>query len=301
MNTKQKNYNDALASRAELFLDVKVLKTWEKELKKMNKKKNGRRYAYPKCFIRYLALLRTYLGLTYRNLESLLSFLAKHIPILEKPDHSTLHRRITALNLNLQDTVKHKKGLIVSIDSSGLKVHNRGEWIRHKHRVRRGYLKIHFAINVKTLEIIELDTTREDVHDNRVFRPLIRKLLKEYTMKKVLADAAYDDHRNFNLLDQHGIIPGIKLRKNSMPFKWHPKWDRKQRIRRKYAASMCRMFKEWRRRIGYCKRWLSEIVYSCFKNNFGEYFVAKKATNIHKEVVLKACVHNMLMNHMQKF
>lgn len=31
MDTNWKTYNDALASRAELFLDTKVLKTWEKE------------------------------------------------------------------------------------------------------------------------------------------------------------------------------------------------------------------------------------------------------------------------------
>lgn len=294
----RKSYNNALVSRAELFLDIKLLKDWEKELKKHNKRKNGRKFIYPNCFIKYLALLQTYYGFSCRHVESLLAFLEKHIPILKKPDHSTIHRRIVKLEIDFYKSVKHRKGLIVSIDSSGLKVHNRGEWIRHKHRVRRGYLKIHFAINTRTREIVELESTKEEVHDNRKFRPILRRVLKRYSVKKVLGDAAYDDHRNFNLLDKCKIVPAIKLKKNAFNHKWHPKWDRKYRVRRKYAVMMLKSYKEWKRRLNYGKRWISEIVFSSFKANFGEYFAAKKMENIKKEILRKAYVHNMLMNHL---
>lgn len=158
-----KGYNNALVSRAKLFLDPKVLKNWEKELRKLNKHKNGRKFLYPDCFIQYLALLQTYYGFSCRHVEAFLSFLEKYVPSLKKPDHSTVHRRIIQLDLDFYKSVKHKKGLVVSIDPSGLKVHNRGEWIRHKHKVRRGYLKIHFAVNTKTREIIELESTKEEV------------------------------------------------------------------------------------------------------------------------------------------
>ena len=293
-----KKYNNALVSRAELFLDPKVLKHWEKDLRKLNKNKHGRQYSYPECFIRYLALIKTFFGFTYRTLESVMCFLEKHIPMIRKPDHSTIHRRIAKLGLDLGDSVKHRTNLMISIDSSGLKVHNRGEWIRHKHRVKRGWLKLHFAVNTKTREIIEMETTKEEVHDNRLFRPIVRKITKKYKVKKILADAAYDDHRNFNLLIENGIIPAIKLKRNSWNFKWGAqKFDRKHRLRRKYAALMAKSYKDWRRRLGYNKRWISEIVFSCFKANFGENFASKKMENIQKEILLKAYVHNMLMNH----
>lgn len=295
-----KKYNNALVSRAELFLDPKVLKNWEKDLKRMNKIKTGRRYFYPECFIKYLALLQTYYGFSCRHTESFISFLGKHISILKKPDHSTIHRRITKLNLDFYKSVKHKNGLVVSIDSSGLKVHNRGEWIRHKHRIKRGYLKIHFAINTKTREIIELESTKEEMHDNRKFRPIVRSISKRYKIKKILGDAAYDDHRNFNLLEKLKIIPAIKVKKNSLRFKWHPKWDKKHRVRRKYAEMFRLSHKNWKRRLNYGKRWVSEIVFSSFKANFGEYFASKKMENIEKEILRKAYVHNMLMNHMLK-
>jgi len=302
-STKKRNwkkYNNALVSRAELFLDPKVLENSEKDLRKLNKHKNGRKFFYPNCLIQYLALLQTYYGFSCRDVESLLAFLQKHIPSLKKPDHSTIHRRITKMQLDFYKSIKHRRGLIVSIDSSGLKVHNRGEWIRHKHRVRRGYLKIHFAVNTKTREIVELESTKEEVHDNRKFRPILRRMLKRYTIKKVLGDAAYDDHRNFNLLDKCRIAPAIKLKANSFKHKWHPKWDRKHRVRRKYATMMLSSYKNWKRRLDYGKRWISEIVFSSFKANFGEYFAARKMENIKKEILRKAYVHNMLANHLLK-
>lgn len=296
-----KGYNKALVSRAELFLDPKVLKHWDKDLRKLNKKKNGRRYIYPECFVKYLALLKTFFNFTYRILESLMCFLEKHIPMIRKPDHSTIQRRIAKMNLDFYSSVKHRKGIIASIDSSGLKVHNRGEWIRHKHQVKRGYLKIHFSVNTKTGEILDLESTKEEVHDNKMFRPIVRRMMKRYKLKKVLADAAYDDHRNFNLLDENEIIPAIKLKRNSWNFKWGAqKFDRKHRVRRKYAAIIAKSYKDWKRRLGYRKRWVSEIVFSSFKNNFGEYFASRKMKNIEKEIMLKAYVHNMLMNHLLK-
>jgi hypothetical protein len=295
-----KKYNNALVSRAELFLDLKTLKNWERDLRKMNRNKNGRKFIYPESFFRYLALLQTYYRLSCRAAESLLGFLERHIPILKKPDHSTIHRRITKLEFGLGESVKHRKNLVVSIDSSGLKVHNRGEWIRHKHKIRRGYLKIHFAVNPKTREIIELRSTKEEVHDNKMFRPLVRSIVRRYAVKKVLADAAHDDHRNFNILDQLDIIPAIKMKGNSNAWKWHPKFDWKHRVRRGYVTMMIKSFKDWRRRLGYKKRWVSEIVFSSFKANFGEYFASKKMENIKKEIIRKAYVHNLLMNHLAK-
>ena len=35
----------------------------------------------------------------------------------------------------------------IAIDSSGIKVTNKREWIRHKWKVKRGYLKMHIAVN----------------------------------------------------------------------------------------------------------------------------------------------------------
>ena len=53
---------------------------------------------------------------------------------------------------------------VIAIDSTGIKVTNRGEWIRHKWKVKRGYLKIHIAVDIKRKRILSLDVTSEQVH-----------------------------------------------------------------------------------------------------------------------------------------
>jgi hypothetical protein len=53
--------------------------------------------------------------------------------------------------------------LIIAVDGSDIKVSNRGEWMRHKWKVRRGYLKIHIAVDVKQKRILALKVTDEEV------------------------------------------------------------------------------------------------------------------------------------------
>ncbi|RLG39329.1 MAG: hypothetical protein DRN91_00150 [Candidatus Alkanophagales archaeon] len=47
----------------------------------------------------------------------------------------------------------------MAVDSSGVKVANRGEWIRHKWKVRRGWIKVHIEVDVKTKEVVSIEVT----------------------------------------------------------------------------------------------------------------------------------------------
>ena len=62
---------------------------------------------------------------------------------------------------------------VIAIDSTGIKVSNRGEWIRHKWNVKRGYLKIHVAVDIKRKRILSLNVTSEQVHDGKVLPELV--------------------------------------------------------------------------------------------------------------------------------
>ena len=70
----------------------------------------------------------------------------------------TINRRIN--NQDIRISERHEVGndddIIIALDRTGIKVANRGEWIRHKWHVRRGYLKIHVAVNDKMLKKIVL-------------------------------------------------------------------------------------------------------------------------------------------------
>jgi len=75
-------------------------------------------------------------------------------------DYSTICKRLKKLNIQLP-----KEGLggdlIVAIDSTGMKVTNRGEWIRHKWKTSKGWIKVHIAVDVKTKKLLALEITDE--------------------------------------------------------------------------------------------------------------------------------------------
>ena len=79
--------------------------------------------------------------------------------------YSTINRRINRLDIEINEHVG--KNIVIAIDSTG-KVTNRGEWMRHKWHVRKGYLKIHVAVDIKKKRILSLEVTSEEVHDGNI-------------------------------------------------------------------------------------------------------------------------------------
>jgi len=65
--------------------------------------------------------------------------------------------------------------ITIAVDSTGIKVTNRGEWIRDKWKKRRGFIKIHVAVNIKTKKIVSMEVTKEDVVDGKMLKPLTRQ------------------------------------------------------------------------------------------------------------------------------
>ena len=46
--------------------------------------------------------------------------------------------------------VSSSEPVYIALDSTGIKVHKSGDWIRRRFKVRKGYLKVHIAVNVET-------------------------------------------------------------------------------------------------------------------------------------------------------
>src|SRR6478672_4348552 len=89
-------------------------------------------------------------------------------------------------------------------------------------RKKKGYLKIHVAIDIKTnKEILAfLEVTDEKAHDGRKVMPrLIEHILKnnkDVEIESALGDGSYDSNENFKYLQKKRIMPCIKVRKNSI-------------------------------------------------------------------------------------
>jgi len=151
-----KKYNESLVKRGEILLDFDVMDNWNSELEKMNEGKEGRKFVYPDSFIKLLGYMRAYFHLPYRQTEGVVrAHAANTLPSI--PDYSRICRRINRLNIKISDNDKsnlYDDNFVIAIDSTGVKVTNRGEWIRHKWNVKRGYLKIHVAVDIKRKRIL---------------------------------------------------------------------------------------------------------------------------------------------------
>jgi hypothetical protein len=118
--------------------------------------------------------------------------------------------------------------VIIAIDGTVIKVTNRGQlWMDKKWNVknRKGYLKIHVAVNIKTKEILALEVTDEKVHNGKMLKTLVdqvsislsdKKNNKTAMIRSVLTDGSFDTKRNFRYLEDKRIKPRIKVRKNSI-------------------------------------------------------------------------------------
>jgi hypothetical protein len=145
---KWSDYNRSLVRRGEILLGFDVIDNWDSELKEMNKDKVGEPFHYPNTFLLLLGYAKAYFHLPYRQTEGITQAHAKGKVPISIPDYTTINRRINKLNIqinNNKDSVSKHRYLIIAIDSTGIKVTNRGQWIRDKWGIRKGYLKIHIC------------------------------------------------------------------------------------------------------------------------------------------------------------
>lgn len=287
MTVNWPSYNESLVMRGEILLDLGLLQSWGEELEEMNGGKEGGRYRYPHSLIELQALLKAFFRLPYRQLEGLTHALSRWEPKLRAPDYTTTWRRVNALTIDLEPRLDPDEWVTIAVDASGVKVADRGEWMRTKWRRRRGFLKIHIAVDVKTKQILAIEVTDERTGDGRMLEPLVENAEMCCRVERVILDGAYDSRRNFSYLSGKGIDPAIKVRKNS---------SRRARgcpARKRVVLEYLRDPEEWKRRVGYGRRWMAETAFSTFKRMFGEHVTARKFPNMVREMVLKARLYNL--------
>ena len=209
------SYNESLVRRGQVLLDFDVLDGWDHELSQMNEGKVGEPYDYPDSFMQLLGYMRAYFHLPYRQTEGVvISHASTKFPGI--PHYSTISRRINKLEIKINE--KLGNDIVIALDSTGIKVANRGEWMQHKWHVRKkGYLKIHVAaVDIKKKRILSLEVTSEEVHDDgKMLNKLVDSASENNNLKGILADGMYDSNRNFRYLSKSHIKPGIKTRSNS--------------------------------------------------------------------------------------
>ena len=169
------------------------------------------------------------------------------------------------LNLTLYDSLKgSNEPIIIAVDTSGVGVHRAGGWVERVHGKKKRYVKIHFAVNVETKEVVSMEVTTDDVHDSKALQSLVDKAEQHAEIAEACMDSAYDPSRIYEHLGSKGMEPIIKPRRSS-------RLDTEDESRRR-AVELYKGLghKEWAKLKRYGRRWMAETAFSTFKRIFGE-------------------------------
>ena len=283
--------DEKLIRRGELIIDTDLLKHHEEELKAANRGKNGRPYRIAASYIQVLAAVRYLYQMPYRQLEGFTRALHRLVPSLPTGDYSGLRIRILSLPVDPYMGLKETSDPVsIAVDSTGIKVQKAGGWIERKHGKKKRYVKLHFAANTVTHEVVAMEISTDDVHDVKALPVLVEGAERNVRVAKVIGDGAYDSGEVYDLLEAKGIEPVIKFRRNA-------RVDTGPPARRRAVSQIRELgYDAWAKLTGYGGRWAVETAYSTFKRLFGELSLARSFENIVRELAGKVGLYNVLVN-----
>jgi len=269
----------------------------------MNKNKMGKSFIFPDSLILAIGYIYYSFLLPYRQTEGMIKATGKSLP--EKPSsysHICKRSNVDIRNNNRSasdDDNDDDDHIVISVDSNGAKVTNRGQCMDEKWNVQntKGYLKIHLAVNIKTKEILALEVTDEKVQDGKMLKKLVDTVLNIASTTNhmihhtFLGDGAFDSNSNFQYLEvKKKIIPRIKVRKNSVVSPENDELRNKEVIRQQTKEDL----HKWKKKRMYGHRWMAkETAFSTQKSTFGEYVSATKFKNLVKEMMIKVSLYNL--------
>ena len=247
----------------------------------MNHNKVGRHFTYPESLIKFLGILKSK-GFDYRSLNGILRTLSKLLGPFPVMSYSQMRRRLVALPLPFS---QRKNQLTIGVDGTGIKVTNRGEWIRQKWQIRRGWIK---AVILGDTEgnVVDFRGGNENLDEKAAGRGMLRKNRK--CINTALMDGLHDANDTFNLCEILNINTGIKIRKNASP----KGFNRRAKEVREYQKHG---YEEWTKKKQYGMRWpATEGIFSAVKRIFGECVTSHKKRNMYHEAKLKFWAYQRL-------
>ena len=164
----------------------------------MNKGKNGRPYEYPDSLIISMAVIRAMTSLAYRKLYGLGT---EALGEGNVPHFTDLRKRILALDARALDSVscsmvgKNKMVIRLIPDGTGLEPFARGEFLRAKHSVRRGFIRFTAITEHDTMKIVGFEITDESTGEAMNLNNTLADALKKMGVNPQNAgqDGKHDD------------------------------------------------------------------------------------------------------------
>lgn len=283
--------NEQYVRRGEVVFDLSVLASWNEELNEMNRGKRGRPFEYPRSFIDFVTFMREVWRLTFRAAEGVLRVLGALVGF-EAPDYTTLWRREAEEEIDdliVPQATEH----VLAADATGLSITTRGEYLAHKYRVPRGFIKLHAAVDEGTGAFVAATATSGRKGDAGRLPGLIEQASERLDGRivEVLADGAYDTRNNFDMLKRRGIAPTIRMRKNANMKRVGGTSARPLAVRERNFLGEA----YWRYVKRYGRRWSVEGVFSALKRTLGESLRSRRDDLMQKEALRKVAAYNRLL------
>jgi transposase len=271
--------------RGEKIFDMSWISTFDDDLERMNAGKRGRPYRYTHKMMAYLGGLASAYGMQFRALEGFLKTVMVTVGI-DVPDFSTIWRRCISVNTAHPDG----RDIVAAIDSTGIRVGVRGEWMREKWKVHKGWIKLHALTDVRTNRILSYAVTDELSADSEHLSGLVSEAVaRGHRITKVLADGAYDTRDNWNFLRDLNIDFVPNIRKNASE-RFRGSCVRGLAVAERNGIGD----KQWKERHGYGMRWKVESAFSDYKRMFGDHVRSRRTERMHLEMDMKIAMFNLL-------
>jgi len=289
-----KQYNQSLRVRGSLtfWISQDLIDKW------LTKDKSGTRGAslkYSAAAIETMATVKFVFHQAGRQTTGLIASVFELMKIgLPVPDHSTLSRRMAALEVCLPIRASTKARHIVC-DSSGVKVYGEGEWkVRtHGSSKRRTWRKLHLQIDEATHEIIVAAGSENSLSDCQMFAEMLSA--NEEEIEQISGDGAFDRKKVYQAIKER------EIRKAAIPPRkgariWQHGNTKAERLIRDENLRQIRKKgrKKWKQESNYHRRSLSETGVFRFKTIFTDKLQSRQIENQFSEMIIKCAALNRM-------
>lgn len=139
--------------RGEILIENRLIRRINDQLELLNAGKVGEPYKYPDELILMLDRIRRNYGLSYRELGKIIEEMSKYIGGLEKPNYSTIYKRIKALSPAGGEEGgrpgEAAEDMTIIVDRDGISEHSPREWAVRLYKLRKVYRRVTFRVDAR--------------------------------------------------------------------------------------------------------------------------------------------------------
>jgi hypothetical protein len=294
--TNWATYEAGLKQRGSLTLWITpaALAGWKAE----RRTTRGAQARYSGLAIETFLMLRTAFGLALRQTEGLMESVLELMGVaLDVPDHTTISRRSRGLPRMKRERDPDRPGngqpRHILIDSTGLKLFGAGQWLTEKHgaKSRRGWLKLHIAMDADGFSIEAHTLTDQNVDDPSQVGLLLDQI--EGPIRQVTADGAYDGTPTYERIAAHDsqIVVAIPPRATAVASGAAPPTQRDGHLETIQTEGRL----AWQAAVGYGQRALVETMMNVYKTLIGPRLRSRHPQAQQTEVAIGVAVVNRML------